>query len=48
MKMSKILLAVIAVIVLAGAAVPSEAADYHHHHHHHHHHHDHDHDRDHA
>jgi hypothetical protein len=36
MKMSRILLAVIALIVLAGAAVPSHAAVRHHHRHHHH------------
>jgi len=37
MKMSKILLAVIALVVLVGTAVPSEAAVHHRHHHHHHH-----------
>jgi hypothetical protein len=36
MKMSRILLAVIALIVLAGAMVPSEAAVIHHRHHRHH------------
>jgi hypothetical protein len=36
MKMSRILLAAIALIVLAGATVPSEAAVIHHRHHHHH------------